>query len=128
MASERDSQGHLQAHPERFAKGMKEVGDFIHSKNLKYGIYNSAGTYTCQHLPGGLHHEEIDAQDYASWGIDYLKYDNCYNEGVPASERYGKMSAALKQTGRDILFSICNWGNEDISAWGSKISNSWRTT
>ena len=107
---------------------MKEVGDFIHSKGLKFGIYSSAGSKTCQGLPGGLGHEVIDANDYASWGVDYLKYDNCFNEGVAASIRYTAMSQALNATGRPIFYSICNWGNERISDWAHTISNSWRTT
>jgi alpha-galactosidase len=63
---------------------MKAVGDSIHNANMKFGIYNSAGSKTCAGLPGGLGYEYIDAADYASWGVDLLKYDNCYNEGVPA--------------------------------------------
>lgn len=58
---------------------MKALGDYIHSKGLKYGIYSSAGTLTCQGRAGGLDHEDVDAQDYAAWGVDYLKYDNCNN-------------------------------------------------
>jgi alpha-galactosidase len=63
---------------------MKNLGDFLHSMGLKFGVYSSAGTYTCEGRAGGLGYETIDAQDYASWGVDYLKYDNCFNENVPA--------------------------------------------
>mgnify|MGYP000927164262 CR=1 FL=1 len=107
---------------------MKEVGDYVHSKNLSFGIYSSAGTKTCAGYPGGLGYEMIDAKDYASWGVDYLKYDNCYNKGVSALTRYTDMANALKATGRDIFYSICNWGNESIASWGATIANSWRTT
>ena len=83
---------------------------------------------TCAKRPGGLGYEEMDALDYASWGVDYLKYDNCYNTGVPAFDRYNAMASALQATGRDIFYSICNWGNENVAKWGYTISNSWRTT
>jgi alpha-galactosidase len=63
---------------------MKSLADYVHGKGLMLGIYSSAGTHTCQGLPGSLGYEMMDAADYASWGIDYLKYDNCYNEGVAA--------------------------------------------
>lgn len=107
---------------------MKSVGDAIHDKGLKFGIYSSAGTMTCAKRPGSLDYEEMDAQDYASWGVDYLKYDNCYNLGISSFDRYTKMSQALKNSGRDIFFSICNWGNENISEWAFEYANSWRTT
>lgn len=80
---DRDSNGHQQADPERFPNGMKALGDYIHTKGLQYGIYSSAGTYTCQERAGSLDYEHIDARDFATWGVDYLKYDNCYNEDVP---------------------------------------------
>jgi len=70
----------------------------------------------------------IDAQDYADWGVDYLKYDNCYNEAVPGPERYTAMRDALNATGRPILYSICSWGTDNVGAWGAQVGNSWRTT
>lgn len=70
----------------------------------------------------------MDAQSYADWEIDYLKYDNCYNTGIAATTRYGTMSTALAETGRDIFYSVCNWGNEDTPSWAPAISNAWRTT
>ena len=70
---------------------MKGVGDYIHSKGLKFGIYSSAGTKTCEGLAGSLNYEDIDAKDFASWGVDYLKYDNCFNEDVKAIIRYPAM-------------------------------------
>lgn len=69
-----------------------------------------------------------DAQTYADWTVDYLKYDNCYNEGVDGKMRYTAMSDAIAATGRSIFYSICNWGNDNISQWGSSIAQSWRTT
>ena len=91
---------------------MKSFGDYVHSKGLKFGIYSSAGTKTCAGMPGSLGFETIDAQTFADWGVDHLKYDNCYNEGVSAKKRYGDMRAALNATGRNIYYAVSNWGNE----------------
>ena len=71
---------------------MKVIGDYLHLKNLKFGLYSSAGTKSCQRLAGSLGHEEEDAADFAMVGVDYLKYDNCFNGNVPAIYRYTKMS------------------------------------
>ena len=101
MNSTRDANGQYQANSTKFPSGMKALGDKIHSKGLYFGIYSSAGTKTCQGLPGGLGHEVTDAKTYASWGVDYLKYDNCYNvDGISALERYTAMSNALRDAGR----------------------------
>ena len=81
---ERDANGHQQADPKAFPNGMKSVGDYIHSLGLKFGIYSSAGNWTCEGRAGSLYYEEVDAQDFADWGVDYFKYDNCYNQGVHA--------------------------------------------
>lgn len=118
----------IEADPVRFAGGMKDVGDYIHSKNLSFGIYSSAGTKTCGGYPGSLGFEAEDAMSYASWGVDYLKYDNCYNKGVSALTRYTDMANAITASGRTMFYSICNWGNEQIAQWGGSIANSWRTT
>lgn len=107
---------------------MKVVGDYIHSNGLKFGIYSSAGTMTCQQKAGSLYHEQIDASDWASWGVDYLKYDNCYNDSIPATIRYPNMRDALLETGRDIFYSVCNWGEEETWKWAPETANSWRTT
>jgi alpha-galactosidase len=127
-AVERDSLGRMQADPKSFPSGMKATGDYIHSKGLKFGIYSSAGTYTCEGRAGSLGNEEIDAETWASWGVDYLKYDNCFNHNVPAIVRYPAMRDALNKTGRPIFYSICNWGMEDTVEWGPETGNSWRTT
>ena len=79
---DRDANNHVIPDPANFPNGMKSVGDFLHSKGLKFGIYSSAGTMTCQKRAGSLYYETEDASDYALWGVDYFKYDNCYNEGV----------------------------------------------
>ena len=100
----------------------------MHSLGLKLGIYEDAGTATCAGYPGSLGHEQQDAKTFASWGVDYLKYDNCNNNGVSAKTRYTAMRDALAATGRPILFSLCSWGQENVWTWGAGVGNSWRTT
>ncbi|WP_330270587.1 NPCBM/NEW2 domain-containing protein [Lentzea sp. NBC_00516] len=127
----RDSAGKLVPNRTRFPNGIKAVADYVHSKGLKFGIYTSAGTKTCNKdngFPGGLDHEESDAQQFASWGVDYLKYDNCNNQGVDAKQRYRKMRDALKKTGRPIVFSLCEWGQNKPWEWASDTGHLWRTT
>ena len=92
---------------------MAAVADSIHALGMKFGLYSSAGTMTCQHKAGSLGYETIDAQDYASWGVDYLKYDNCFNNNISGTIRYPAMRDALLATGRPIFYSICNWGDDD---------------
>ncbi|MFJ8139610.1 NPCBM/NEW2 domain-containing protein [Streptomyces sp. NPDC096013] len=126
----RDADGKLVPDPVRFPHGIKAVADYVHSKGLKLGIYTSAGTKTCNSagFPGGLGHEYSDAQQFADWGVDYLKYDNCNNQGVDARTRYTTMRDALKATGRPIVFSICEWGENKPWEWASDIGHLWRTT
>ena len=111
-----------------FPSGMKALGDYIHKVGLKYGLYSDAGLFTCQRRPGSLGSEAIDAQSYAQFGCDYLKYDNCYSMFLPSKPRYERMRDALNQTGRPIFFSMCNWGVEDPATWAGPVGNSWRTT
>ncbi|XP_031476612.1 alpha-galactosidase-like isoform X1 [Nymphaea colorata] len=126
---QRDSQGNLVPKNSTFPSGIKALADYVHSKGLKLGIYSDAGTLTCSKtMPGSLGHEDQDAKTFASWGIDYLKYDNCNNEGVDIKQRYKKMSNALLRSGRPIFFSLCEWGQEDPATWAPAIGNSWRTT
>jgi alpha-galactosidase len=129
-APERDpATGRLVPHPQRFPRGIEWLADYVHGKGLKLGIYTSAGTLTCARtMPGALGHEEVDAQTFADWGIDYLKYDNCNNQGVPAIERYTKMRDALRATGRPIVYSICEWGQNKPWEWGAEVGHLWRTT
>ncbi|MEU7870452.1 glycoside hydrolase family 27 protein [Dactylosporangium sp. NPDC049140] len=128
MAPARDAAGNLQADPERFPHGIGALAGYVHGLGLKLGIYEDAGTKTCGGYPGSLGHEEQDARRFAAWGVDYLKYDTCYDGGVPARERYGAMRDALAATGRPIVYSICNWGADRVWAWGSGYGNLWRTT
>jgi alpha-galactosidase len=125
----RDQAGRIVEDPVSFPNGIKALSDFIHNEGLLFGLYSSAGTLTCQGRPGGLDHEAMDAQSYASWDVDYLKYDNCYNEGESGKDiRYPAMRDALNKTGRPIFYSLCNWGEEDTATWAADVGNSWRTT
>lgn len=127
-ASERNADGELYGDPTAFPDGMKALGDYIHNAGLLYGVYSSAGTATCQGRPASLGYETVDAQSFADWGVDYLKYDNCNNEGIPPTQRYPVMRDALNATGRKIFYSICEWGREEPALWGPETGNSWRTT
>ncbi|WP_374117358.1 carbohydrate-binding protein [Streptomyces sp. RKAG293] len=129
----RDASGNLVPEHTRFPHGIKSVADYVHAKGLKFGLYTSAGTKTCNGtggFPGGLGHEQQDADLFASWGVDYLKYDNCNNQGVDAQQRYKEMRDALKKSGRPIVYSICEWGRTDpkVWTWGADVGNLWRTT
>ena len=128
MSPNRDAAGNLVPDPVKFPDGIKGVADYVHKLGLKLGIYESAGTYTCQGYPGSLGHEQQDADSFASWGVDYLKYDNCNNQGIPAQTRYTAMRDALAATSRPIVFSLCDWGEENVASWGGSVGNLWRTT
>src|SRR4051794_36581104 len=127
---DRDANGKLVPDPARFPNGIKAVADYVHSKGLKLGIYTSAGTKTCSSVgfPGALGHEYSDARQFADWGVDYLKYDNCNNQGVDARSRYTTMRDALRATGRPIVYSICEWGENKPWEWASDVGHLWRTT
>lgn len=113
----RDSNGMLVADRKCFPHGMKYVADYVHSKGLKFGMYSCCGPKTCGGYPGSFGHEFDDARYFASVGVDLLKYDNCYHPSNPSMLSYNRMSLALKASGRDILFSACNWGNEEVWKW-----------
>jgi alpha-galactosidase len=128
MTKTRDSAGQLVPDPAKFPDGISGTAAYVHSLGLKLGIYEDAGTATCAGYPGSLGHETTDANTFASWGVDYLKYDNCNNQGISAQSRYTTMRNALAATGRPILFSLCDWGQENVWTWGAGVGNSWRTT
>ncbi len=114
----RGEHGELVPDPEKFPNGMKAVADYVHSKGLKFGMYSCCGTHTCAGYPGSFEHEFEDAEQFASWGVDFLKYDNCFKPGhIDDPTLYRRMSTALRNCGRDILFSACNWGTEDVWNW-----------
>lgn len=115
---QRDSEGNLVVDPEKFPSGMKALSDYIHSKGLKFGMYSCVGTHTCAGYPGSFEHEFQDARLFAEWEIDYLKYDYCFKPRHISGELlYKRMSLALKNCGRDILFSACNWGEDNVYQW-----------
>jgi len=122
----RDAQGFI--HPSERFPDMKALGDYIHSKGLKLGIYSSPGPKTCAGYEGSFGHEEQDAQTYANWGVDYLKYDWCSAKGDEQAA-YAKMRDALRKTGRTIVYSLCQYGMQRVWSWGAAVGgNSWRTT
>ncbi|XP_024969357.1 alpha-galactosidase-like isoform X1 [Cynara cardunculus var. scolymus] len=126
---DRDSRGDFVPKASTFPSGIKALADYVHNKGLKLGIYSDAGTQTCsKKMPGSLGHEEQDAKTFASWGIDYLKYDNCNNQDISPKERYPIMTKALQNSGRPIFYSLCEWGQDDPATWANEVGNSWRTT
>ena len=125
---ERDARGYLTAHPERFPHGIKAVADYVHSKGLKIGIYSDAGNKTCAGYAGSRGFEYQDALTFAEWGIDYLKYDWCNTENINPIGAYTTMSQALAKLERPILFSICEWGDNDPWLWAKELGHSWRAT
>ncbi|MBN2511026.1 MAG: glycoside hydrolase family 27 protein [Spirochaetales bacterium] len=127
----RDPQGNLVPDPGRFPSGIKALADYVHSKGLKLGIYSDAADRTCAGYPGSYGHEEQDAALWASWGIDFLKYDYCNApwDQKSAIERYRRMGNALASCGRDILFSLCEWGARSPHLWGKTVGGSmWRSS
>ncbi len=136
---ERDEHGRMVPDPEKFPNGIKAVADYVHSKGLKFGIYSCAGTHTCAGFPGSYDYEYIDAETFAEWGVDYLKYDYCNKpRSADGPTLYRRMAMALRSCGRDILFSACNWGHDNTTEWirssgahmyrsGSDIQDSWQS-
>lgn len=127
-ALERDNDGNLVPDPKKFPSGMKALADYVHSLGLKFGIHNDAGTKTCNGFPGGRGHEYQDARLYASWGVDYLKYDWCATGTANAPETYKTMRDALYAAKRPVVFSLCEWGNNKPWEWAKDVGHLWRTT
>jgi len=125
---ERDAEGNLVPDPAKFPHGMKALGDYLHAKGFKFGIHNCAGKTTCGGYPGGRGHEFQDARLYASWGVDYLKYDWCDHGTANGPETYRIMSDALRAAGRPIVFSLCEWGQSQPWRWAEPVAHLWRTT
>lgn len=124
----RDSLGFIQPDPVRFPNGIKALADYVHSKGLKLGIYSDAGWKTCGGRPGSRGYEYQDALQYAKWEIDYLKYDWCNTESLNARGAYLTMRDALFAAGRPIVFSICEWGDNQPWDWAEPMGHLWRTT
>jgi alpha-galactosidase len=134
----RDAQGNIGSNA--VFPDMKGLSDYVHGKGLRIGLYSSPGPQTCGPYEGSYQHEDQDAQTYAAWGFDYLKYDWCTYGNIPHSSDsvatfelpYQKMRAALDKTNRDIVFSLCQYGMGDSWKWAADPSagvmgNSWRT-
>ncbi|MEI9977631.1 MAG: glycoside hydrolase family 27 protein [Edaphobacter sp.] len=138
---ERDANGVL--HGNAAFPDMKALGDYLHARGLKFGLYSSPGARTCANHEGSLGHEEQDAQTFAAWGVDYLKYDLCsygnwvahQAQGDPdrasqlAAEAYARMDKALRETGRPVVFSISQHGLNNVAEWAPRAgAQLWRTT
>jgi hypothetical protein len=130
MADKRESDGKLLADPNKFPSGMKALGDYIHSKGLKYGIYQDRGHSTCMRLPGSFGHEQMDMETFAQWGVDYIKLDSCYAEinGRPSSEDFGVYKACILKTGRPMILSMANYTDPSWAWGGDEIGHLWRTS
>jgi alpha-galactosidase len=137
----RNSSGYLVADPAKWPQGIKSVADRIHGMGLKFGLYGCAGTKTCGGFPGSQGYEAKDAQLLASWGVDYWKHDNCYTPCLDnpnpqtcgrsrghTREWYAKMRDALLavKNQKNIFFSLCQWGRDEVWTWGKDYGNSWR--
>lgn len=123
-------EGRLTWDRERFPDGIPALADYVHGKGLKFGIYSCAGSHTCAGKPASYGYEEVDAQTFAEWGVDFLKYDFCYvPPGVDGPLLYRRMGQALRATGRPILYSICEWGRHKPWEWAASAGgHMWRTT
>jgi alpha-galactosidase len=117
----RDKDGYIIADATKFPSGIKALADYVHSKGLKFGIYSCAGKLTCQGRPGGAGYEDKDAQRYAEWGVDYLKYDWCHAEGMKSTVEYSTMRDALYKAKRPIVFSLCEWGSTKPWLWADTV-------
>ncbi len=127
----RDAKGFI--HPNKRFPDMKGLADYIHSLGLKFGIYSSPGPTTCGGNPGSYGHEVQDAETYAKWGVDLLKYDWCNGGEVYKPDQlqaaYEKMHKAILRAGRPMVYNLCEYGMEAPWLWGSSVgANSWRTT
>ena len=130
MAKSRDGNGNLVADPIKFPSGMKAVGDYLHSKGLKFGLYEDRGHLTCQGLPGSFRHEQADMNTFASWGVDYIKLDSCFaeNNGRFSSEDYALYRKSITETGRPMVLSISDFGNGAWAWGGENMAQLWRTS
>jgi alpha-galactosidase len=133
MSHQRDPHtGELVPDPVKVPQGIAAVARYLHARGFLLGIYEDSGTETCAGFPGSLGHERIDAQTFAKWGVDTLKYDNCNHAGQSTTRqyiaRYTAMHDALLATGRPIFLAICEWGVNRPWTWAHGIGQSWRTT
>ncbi|EDQ89691.1 uncharacterized protein MONBRDRAFT_32350 [Monosiga brevicollis MX1] len=134
-AQERDSNGNIQPDPSRFPSGMKAMADWLHEKGLKFGLYTSMGTETCNHggrplpIPGSFGHYAEDAKTFAEWGMDYVKVDWCGGELNDAQTQHTELSKALNATGRPIWLELCRgYSYDPIPDYVTEVAQSWRIT
>ena len=127
---ERGADGRLVPDPVKFPHGMKYVAEKLHAMGLKFGMYSCAGLMTCAAYPSSYNREYLDAETFASWGVDYLKYDYCFKPlSADGKNLYRRMGLALANCGRDILFSGCSWGADNTHEWiGTTGAHMWRST
>ena len=137
MAPARDRRGRLTPDPARFPGGIRRLSDLAHQQGLKLGLYTDCGTRTCGGLPASYGHDQVDAEVFADWGIDYMKHDWCHvpfedfpglGEAQVAETLYGRMSDAIVKTGHPIVLSMCNWGHGHPWEWARGMAHLWRTT
>lgn len=125
---DRGEDGLIVPDAERFPSGMKALANYVHEKGLKFGLYTDAGPKTCEGRPGSLGYEQLDADTYADWGVDYVKVDWCHSDSLSAPVQYRKFREAFDATGRDMVLSICEWGRNLPWEWAGDIGQLWRTT
>ena len=125
---QRDPRGDIQPDAGRFPSGIAALATYVHGLGLKLGIYSDAGSKTCGGRAGSRGYEYQDARQYALWGVDYLKYDWCSTGTENAQAAYQTMSDALRASGREIVFSLCEWGKSKPWLWAANVGNLWRTT
>ena len=126
----RDAEGRLRPDPQKFPDGIRPLADFVHAKSLKFGMYSCCGTRTCADYPGSYEHEFTDAETFAGWGVDFLKYDYCFKpKHIDGHLLYKRMAMALRSCGREILFSACSWGADGAASFmRSAGAHMWRST
>lgn len=127
----RDNRNNIIPDPKKFPNGIKALADYVHSKGLKLGIYSDAAQLTCGGCTASYGFEEQDARTFASWGVDYLKYDYCNapEDSATARLRYKTMADALSKSGRDIVLGICEWGQRNGEEWCEHVGGQlWRTS
>lgn len=129
-AARERSGGKLIFDSKKFPRGIKYVSDYVHEKGLKFGMYSCCGAMTCQAYPASCNYEYTDAETFAQWGVDFLKYDYCYKPaGLQGKDLYRRMGLALANSGREILFSGCSWGKDDTPLWiATTGATMWRST
>ena len=127
--TERDADGNLQGDLRQFPDGMKNLADYVHARGLRLSVYTCIGTETCKKgRPGSYGYYEQDAQTFANWGVDMVKCDNCHTGGTNGTtqEKFTEFSKALNQTGHEMLFALCEWGEDEVWNWGPGVAQMYR--